>query len=95
MLVKNAWDLVFGEVRPSDRDAFCLCVRHSAFYSASYNSQLQLCENATHLYKSIRHWVKFAIGAINIYAPYNLKTKVFFSYFLNNFAELFCASRKS
>ena len=68
MLVKNAWDLVFGEVRPSDRDTLRLCVRHSAFNSAPYNPEFKFSKNATHLYKSICHWVKFAIRTINIYA---------------------------
>ena len=56
MFVKNAWDLVFGEVRPANLNSLCPCVRHTTFYSASYNSQLQLCENATHRTLSLFFW---------------------------------------
>lgn len=56
MFVKNAWDLVFCEVRSTNLNSLCLCVRHSAFYSTSYNSQFQLCENATHRTLSLFFW---------------------------------------
>ena len=95
MLVEDRWDIVLCGRAASNLDALLFGVPHTTAYSSTYDGELKLRENRTHLNESLAHGIDVAVSAIDRDTAHDNESELLLLDDLHDLAKLLCGSGKA